>query len=71
MSYLKPDNICCCLNLALVTISRALADKAWEAGVGVGLPVRGARREIRAGITGIEKKMNQQAKQDSANISKV
>ena len=52
-------------------LSRALADKAWEAGVGVGLPVRGARREIRAGITGIEKKMNQQAKQDSANISKV
>jgi len=49
-------------------LARALADKAWEAMAG--LPVRGAKREIRAGITGIEKKMNQQAKQDSANISK-
>ena len=54
-----------------MTFPRALADKAWEAGAGAGLPVRGAKREIRAGITGIEKKMNQQAKQDSANISKV
>jgi len=49
-------------------MQKALQDKAW---VPKAVEVRGpVKREIRAGITGIEKKMNQKAKQDNANISK-
>eukprot|EP00092_Neocalanus_flemingeri_P005064 GFUD01005445.1.p1 GENE.GFUD01005445.1~~GFUD01005445.1.p1 ORF type:complete len:379 (+),score=127.84 GFUD01005445.1:302-1438(+) len=47
---------------------KSLQEKAW---VPKPVEVRGpVKREIRAGITGIEKKMNQRAKLDNSNISK-
>ena len=47
---------------------KSLHEKAW---VPKPVQMRGpVKREIRAGITGIEKKMSQRAKQDNSNISK-
>jgi len=47
---------------------KSLHEKAW---VPKPVQTRGpVKREIRAGITGIEKKMSQRAKQDNSNISK-
>jgi len=50
-------------------LSRCLESKAWKVVEPVASRVP-AKREIRAGITGIEKKINMKAKQDNANISK-
>ena len=47
-------------------LSRVLEAKAWTV-VARAAP---AKREMRAGITGIEKNLHQRAKQDNANISK-
>ena len=49
-------------------LSRCLEAKAWKVEPAVSRAP--ARREIRAGITGIEKKINLKARQDNANISK-
>lgn len=49
-------------------LQKAVASKAWE--VKQTVPARPAKREMRAGITGIEKKMSQKARQDNADISK-
>lgn len=48
-------------------LSKLLKERAWEAR-----PVVPSvqKREMRAGITGIEKKLSQKARQDKANISK-
>jgi len=49
-------------------LHQCLQEKAW---VPKPVQVRGpVKREIRAGITGIEKKMSQKVRQDNANISK-
>merc|ERR1719431_435010 len=49
-------------------LHKAVTSKAWEMKRTV--LARPAKREIRAGITGIEKKMSQKARQDKADISK-
>ena len=46
-------------------LNSALKDKLWTI-----VAKNPPKREIRAGITGIEKKLSQKAKQDNANISK-
>merc|ERR1719312_1854666 len=49
-------------------LERALTDKAWiPKPTAAKVPVK---KEMRAGITGIQKNINQKAKQDNANISK-
>jgi len=49
-------------------LTRTLQEKAW---IPKPAEIRGpVKREVRAGITGIEKKMSQKAKQDNASISK-
>merc|ERR1719431_339818 len=49
-------------------LHKAVTSKAWEMKRTV--LARPAKREIRAGITGIEKKISQKARQDKADISK-
>jgi len=49
-------------------LSRSLDSKAWKVEPAVSRAP--AKKEIRTGITGIEKKINLKARQDNANISK-
>ena len=48
-----------------VSVNKVLVDKLWAK-----VDREPPEREMRAGITGIEKKLNQKVKQDTANISK-